>query len=502
MHSVLWQRFYFMNSLQTSRLKSFAIGGLLTGLFCLLALLAGLASGVAPALGILVAVAAIGVIFLLNAFDYSILGLLILRSTIDTFYAIQLPSIFAVGLDAIAIAYVVFKLLSRKTIQTDGFLFFFGGWCAFQSLWVVLLFFGGLGGSAALIGDSIREIVRLGSWFLVYLLIMQFKGRINPKQFAKLLLLSLAIPLLVALLQLLIPDLLPPEISPATLSVRGPGPDAVRVRGTIGHPNGFATFLFFFIGVVYWKFMESRGARLWWAIVLLVLGGFYVTTKSLFSLGMLGIFMVGMALRKTTFIKLFSGVTFFGLVLLLFASSPIGQERLASIAQTPLLNPDIDASRAIILSTTDYNSFNWRIAQWTDYLTRWQQARWFGHGIGVSVSLSPNGLEPHNDYVRWLYEQGIVGFSGVMVFFGAQFYRLSSLLRSPTSTGPQKNLCYVLIVMLLALLFGMLTENIWDHTMLFFYWWVLFAVSGWDWQEQQEAVEMVHVPKPSGESRA
>ncbi len=483
-------------ALQTLKFKNFAIAGLVTVLFCLIGLVTGLVAGLDPFGAVVLSLGVVGAIACIRRFDYFIVALLILRSTIDAFSAIQLPALFAVGLDALAIGYVVIKLLRRETIHTDPFLFFFAGWCAFQGVWVVLLMLGGLGGSSALSGESIREFVRLGSWFLVYILIMQFKGLIRPEKLATLLLLSLLCPLIVALLQMVIPTALPTEISPLVSTLRGPGPDVgLRIRGTIGHPNSFATFLFFFIGLTYWKLLASRGKRWVWIGILAVLGLFYVTTKALFSLGMLAILILGMAMRNISFSKFFLGLLLFGVVVALFGSSEFGQERLASIAQTPLLNPDIDASRAIILSKSDYNSFNWRIAQWTDYLTRWQQARWFGHGIGLSASLSSNDLEPHNDYVRWIFEQGIVGFSGIMVFFIAQFYRLSSLLRSPNSTTPQKNLCYVMIVMLLALLFGMLTENIWDHTMLFFYWWVLFAVAGWDWQNTQEASEMVHIAK-------
>lgn len=474
-----------MTYLEIFKVKVSGINIAATALLCLIAFCVGVASGASLTSAILLTLLVSGAIFCLLYFDYFILTLLILRSTMDTFYAIQLPSVFAISLDIIAILYIVLKMLGREPIRVDRFFFVFAAWCLFQSLWVVLIALGGLGADSYLLGDSIREIIRLGSWFLVYTLILLRQGNMRPQKFISLLFLSLVIPLFVALLQMIVPGSLPPELSPLTMSLQEPGLEsvAIRIRGTIGHPNGFATFLFFFICLAYWKFLENRNQRLIWMGLIIILGLFYVTTNSLFSLGMLAIFLIGTATRNITFQKLFFGIVLFGTIIILFGSSPAGQERLASISNTPLINTDIDISRAIIMSNSDNNSFNWRISQWTDYLTRWEKHPWLGYGIGVSTSLAANNLEPHNDYVRWLFEQGIVGFTGVLLFFAAQFHYLAKRLKSDLLSSSQKNLCHMMIIMLVALLFGMVTENIWDHTMLFFYWWTLFAVIGWDWRE-------------------
>jgi len=45
--------------------------------------------------------------------------------------------------------------------------------------------------------------------------------------------------------------------------------------------------------------------------------------------------------------------------------------------------------------------------------------------------------------------------------------------------------------MLLAMMVGMITENIWTHTALFFYWWTLFAVAGWNWEESQTSENFI-----------
>jgi O-antigen ligase len=151
-------------------------------------------------------------------------------------------------------------------------------------------------------------------------------------------------------------------------------------------------------------------------------------------------------------------------------STDFGQERLASIANTPLLNPDIDISRAILLSYGDHNSFNWRLSHWNLLLKAWQQFPIFGYGLATAQPIG-NGFLAHNDYVRALVEGGIVGLAAFLAFIVAQFVRLVLLIRSAPRGSRQGSLCLTLLAILLSISVGMITENIWSHTTLFFYWW-------------------------------
>jgi O-antigen ligase len=168
-----------------------------------------------------------------------------------------------------------------------------------------------------------------------------------------------------------------------------------------------------------------------------------------------------------------------------FASSDFGRERLVSIGNTPLLNPDIDASRAILLSQSDYNSFNWRITQWTYLLKMAGYAPFFGYGLGVSASVSTNGLLPHNDYIRALVEGGSVGVLIYLSFLGSQVVYLVRLMRQSLSHASRYKLCFCLLGILLSTLVGMLNENIWSCTAFYFYWWTLMAIVSWDWADPQ-----------------
>jgi O-antigen ligase len=216
-----------------------------------------------------------------------------------------------------------------------------------------------------------------------------------------------------------------------------------------------------------------------------ILAFFLVSTKALFGLMMLATFMLIVIVPKLNPFSLIAAILFIGLVILIFASSDFGQERLGSLSNTPLLNPDIDIWRAIILSRGDQNSFNWRIAQWQYLIEQWKHYPFLGYGLGLSIHVSNNQLYPHNDYIRALVEGGICGLVSFITFLVMQVVRLLQLWQnSDYSNSKQRDLCTIMLAFLAAMSVGMITENIWTHTTLFFYWWTLLALVSWQWQKQ------------------
>lgn len=445
----------------------------LTGV--LLGLAIGILSGLQPLLLLLTLVGAAMLVCLATRFEATIIALLVIRSALDIFSEQQIPAIYAVGIDALTLAYVGLLLLARRPVQTDRFWWFLAGWLGLQSLWVILLPFGALGLGSAHIPTALREWVRISSWPMIYLLVMQLKGRIHPETLMNWIFLSLPLPMLAALMQVFVPSLLPPLLLPLE------DPEGSRIAGTLGHPNTFAVFLVFFVGLTVWKVRHS--AHRWFWLVLLVLLVFLLTTpKTLVGLAMFGVLMLIIFGSRLSLPALIGGVALFGIVIALFASTEFGQERLASIANTPLLNRNIDISRSVLMSWYDNNSFNWRLAQWTFLLQAWHKSPILGYGLQSSPSLTVLNSYAHNDYIRALAEGGVVGFSAFIGFITAIFWRLSHLFRSALPGSAQRDLCLTLIAFLIALLVGMCTENIWSHTTLYFIWWSVVAVAGWDWQ--------------------
>lgn len=430
-----------------------------------------------------------GLLFVLGAlfyffsnFEQMVLGLFVLRSSLDVFSALQIPAAFALGLDALMFIYIGAAILTKKPIKTDGFWWLFAVWVGLQGLWVVLLPLGGLGEGASALPEAIREWIRLFSWLMGYLMIMQFKGKMPPDKMVTILLLALVTPVTAAIMQMT----LPASVLPPFLVFDGGGKFEVgsRINGTLGHAATFSTFLILFIALTYWKVLQSK-QRLPWIILLAVLAFFLVSTKALAGLAMIVVFTAAVVLPRLNFLNLIGAVLFFGLVLTLFASSDYGRERLDSLYSTPLLNPEINWSRAILLSWFDGNSFNWRIAQWTFLIDAWRPHPLLGNGLATSAKLTIFGNMAHNDYVRALAEQGLVGLSLFISFILAQAIRLTQILRSPFTQKPQRDLCFVMLAFLLSYCVGMASENILSHTTLFFYWWLMMAVVGWDWSKPE-----------------
>lgn len=458
-----------------------------------LGIASGLMANLQP-LYLMLLVVAVGVCLCFFAsFEKTLLGLLILRSTLDAFSDQQVPATFAIGLNILAVLYILHQLLSREKVHTDGFWWFLVGWVALQGLWVILLPLGGLGASQPIfLSVGVREWIRVSAGLTVYLLIMQLKDRLPPQKVVSLLFYSLIAPLIAATLQATVP---PSKLPPFLVFESGFAIEAgSRMNGTLGHPNVFATFIVLFIGLTLWKISQVKHS-LPWLFLLGTLVFFLVKTQSLTGLMMFFVFIPAFLAPKLNAINFIGGILVFGLVLGLFSSSDLGHERLQALYGTPLLNPDISMSRAILLQWSDGNSFNWRIAQWTFLLDAWRESPLLGYGLDTSRFLTVQASYAHNDYFRFLAEEGIVGFVLFLVFLIAQFVRLIQLSQSAPARSPKRNLCYVLMAFVFSMAVAMLAGNVWNHTTLFFYYWTLMAVLGWDWEHPTALDLAVQPPK-------
>lgn len=425
-------------------------------------------------------------------FERTAIALLILRSSLDIFSAQQIPALFALGLAALTLLYVAAAFLERRTIQTDWFWWFLLAWVMLQGLWPVLCILGGLGLDASpYIVDNVREWTRLFSWAMVYLLVMQMKDRVAPQKIIALLFFSLIPPIIVGMLQKYANFLLPSILAlkkPAIVSQFVPAEvvSGTRINSTFAHPNNFVLYLLLFICLAFWQLLRGSKPRWMWLILLFLMANLYVGTGAIFGLVML-MTALGIAIApRLKFYNALGGIMLLLLVIVLFASTDYGRSRLDGIANTPLLNPDIDVSRAIVMSFSDYNSFNWRIAQWYYLLRAWLYEPWFGYGLGTGVYLSPYNLVPHNDYIRALVEGGIIGLVTFVALLVAQAIRLLQLLRQAPKGSDRWNFCWSLLALLIATSLGMATDNVWSGTAFYFYWWTVMGIAGWNWQERKD----------------
>ncbi|MEO1377926.1 MAG: O-antigen ligase family protein [Cyanobacteria bacterium J06635_10] len=134
----------------------------------------------------------------------------------------------------------------------------------------------------------------------------------------------------------------------------------------------------------------------------------------------------------------------------------------------------------MLLAAGDGNSANWRIAQWTFLIDAWKQSPLLGYGLGTSKFITIEQNYAHNDYLRFLAEGGILGLISFMVFLVVKMLRLIQCLLTSPVLSPRRRLSFIMIAIFVAILVGMASDNVWTHTTLFFYWYLLLAVLGWE----------------------
>ena len=243
---------------------------------------AGFTAGANPIYLLLAIVAIPIVVYFLTNFEQAVLNLLAVRTCLDPFSGKQIPAAYGIGMDALTLLYVTITLLRGRRIRTDGFWWFFAGWVLLQGLWVILLPLEGVGLNDYYLPGGIREWIRLFSWVMVYLLVMQLKDRVPPKKAIAWLFISLVIPVTVALMQMFVPSLLPSFLNEGGAVGGMPVSEISRIKGTMGHPNAFATTLLLFISLTYWKLTNSK-QKLPWFLIMGLIALCFVSTKALLA---------------------------------------------------------------------------------------------------------------------------------------------------------------------------------------------------------------------------
>lgn len=426
-------------------------------------------------------IAAGGLFVFLRNFEQAVLGILLMRSVLDMYSNQGVPAAFGVGVILLTSVYLGRQLIFRQRVHTDPFWWFLLAWVLLQSIWVVVLAADGLGGTQFMAYAAAREWIRFLSLAMIYLLAMQLRDRISPDRLASFLLLSAAIPLGLAILQALPIEL--PGFLQSNVAWTEYESDVFRINSTLGHYNSFATFSLLFLALTLWRIQMARQPLGW---VLLAAGLLYclLLSKSITGIVMLVVFCAVYFLPKLRG-KGLVGAIAVSIALLFLLSSDLAQSRLLELNQTPLLNPDLSVSRAIALQAADMdefrNSFNWRLVQWRNLLIDWQEHPLLGYGLASAKELSVFNTTSHNDYIRFLVEEGVIGLSLFLLFLMAQLARLVQIMRQSAPRSPQRALSQTMLAFMISMLVGMLAGNVMVHTATFFYWWVLMALLGWSW---------------------
>ena len=389
-------------------------------------------------------------------FFYFLLGLALIRPSLDILSQIEfqiysnLPTInlnVIIGGLVFLILIFFFFINVKKIYSTPLFypIFIFIGLCFLSIFYSIDTF------------TSIREFIRIATIFLLYFL--AYKLIEDKKDFyllLKIILISYIIPAIVGLIQFF-------NNSGMTDDFGG----FQRIYGTFAHPNLFAFYTFFILGLLISLFLTSQKTSslifnkkiIIIAIGLSVFLLFATYTRS--ALACLSFFVLIFGILKYRRMLLVGALLFLAAYFL----SDVFRERLWEL-----------------ISLDPYGSIVWRFKLWKDILplSLWQP--WFGYGLGTFEKLTEfyrgfklGSLNAHNDYLKIFVENGIIGLiSYFWIIIGLLLYLLKIFKRI---INQEKFFGMGILVIFLSLMIAASFDNILQTTALQWNLWIIFG--GW-----------------------
>jgi O-antigen ligase len=357
------------------------------------------------------------------------------RSPVDSRYSGSFSLSVAIAVLIIAVAAV---LLGVRRRCLPAFAAATAGLC----IWIAIAVRTD-GASAETLREGVREISVVALAAIAY----NAADLFTPAVLARLVQLAVAAPAVVALYQLA-------TNSGAEIAHH------IRAYGTLAHPNSAAMLFAVATVVSMWVFLDL-GRRRIDAVATALFAAALIATFSIDGV----VSLVAMAvvlglLRRGTTAETIACAAVGLLVLSVFLISPLGSSRLAGEADTSLSAADQGETNS---------SFDTRLYRWKTLLPEWERSPVVGRGLGVTTtrestaSNSLNYLLPHNEYIRYLVETGVVGLAclaaGLCLLVRALLRR-----RALDRDGPRLGANAAPLA--LAIIAGCLVNSLADNTLL------------------------------------
>ncbi len=292
--------------------------------------------------------------------------------------------------------------------------------------------------------ETIREGVREASIVALAVIVYNSRGALSVPVVTRLVQLAGTLSALLALYQL---------ATHTGLNVSG----QIRSNGTFSHPNGAAMYFAIATTASLWRYIDY-GRRRSDALFILLYAAATITTFSVGGLASLLVMLITFgALRPGSFRLKVGACAVAGLVVIAFLATPLGAERIAAESSTSLASAQTRG--------TANTSLAWRFYKWRTLLPEWERSPLFGQGLGATVTAegtSENvtaGKVPHNEYLRYLVETGVIGLAILLWAAATLIRRLTRLQRTPDTLNAG--------VLGIAILVGCLFNALGDNTFLY-----------------------------------
>lgn len=295
--------------------------------------------------------------------------------------------------------------------------------------------------------ETLREGVREVSVIAVALIAYNARGRMSLATAARLTQLVGLVPAVLALYQL---------ATHTGLEVA----HNIRANGTFAHPNSAAMFFALAAVASMWRYLDD-GRRRIDAVFLAVFSAALIATFSIDGLITVAAMLVALgALHPGSIGVRLVPCALAAVLVLTFFATPLGSKRVAGESSTSLAA----AERGETTSTLDT-----RLYRWKTLLPEWERSPVLGRGLGTTTTAENtatnrlNSLLPHNEYIRYLVETGVVGLA---ILLAALTLLIRSLVRKRRIGGRLPAGALNAPALGLAIVFGCLVNSLADNTLL------------------------------------
>jgi O-antigen ligase len=230
----------------------------------------------------------------------------------------------------------------------------------------------------------------------------------------------------------------------------------IRSNGTFSHPNGASMFYSIAAVASLWRYLD-HGRRRIDALLGAICAFATIATFSIGGLASLLVMLLTFGAMRPGALRLKIGACALAMLMVVaFLATPLGAERVSNETTTRFTS-----TRGHLRQST---SLGWRFYKWTTLIPEWKQSPYYGQGLGTTVTVegtSENttaGQVPHNEYVRYLVETGVIGL--VLVMAGA----VSLLRRLAWRRGLADNAGALGLAVAVGCMFNALGDNTFLYT--------------------------------------
>lgn len=302
-------------------------------------------------------------------------------------------------------------------------------------------------GTHGISSETLREGVREGSIVALAVIVYNADRAISTPVAVRIVQLLAAAPALLALYQL---------ATHTGMDLAG----TIRANGTFAHPDSAAMFFAIAAATSLWVYLDG-GHRYLDALLVVLFAVATIATLSIDGLAalvamllVLGVLRPG-SLRENR-LPLFVA----GIMVVAFFATPFGAHRIERESTSSLASAEHGEANT---------SLDWRLHKWQVLLTRWGSSPFLGRGLGTTTTEEPRpgnrfaGKPPHNEYIRYLVETGVVGLA---ILLGGLALLIRALIRRRGGPDARDGAVSRSATLALVIVIGCLVNSLADNTLL------------------------------------